>query len=64
MRYTHELLRKHKVGAATFEAVNGRYGVRGTVELTVLIGHYVLVAQVLAAFEVELAPGMASELPQ
>ena len=64
VRYTHELLRKHKVGAATFEAVNGRYGVRGTVELTVLIGHYLLVAQVLAAFEVELAPGMASELPQ
>ena len=63
VRYAQELLRNHKVGDSTFNAVKGRYGVRGTVELTVLIGHYLLVAQVLAAFDVVLAPGMASELP-
>ena len=63
VRYTQELLRNHKVGDATFDAVKSRLGVRGTVELTVLIGHYLLAAQVLAAFEVELGPGMAAELP-
>ena len=62
--YTQELLRNHKISGATFDAVKDRFGVKGTVELTVLIGHYLLVAQVLAAFEVELAPGMTAELPQ
>ena len=64
VRYTQELLRNHKISGATFDAVKDRFGVKGTVELTVLIGHYLLVGQVLAAFEVELAPEMTPELPQ
>jgi 4-carboxymuconolactone decarboxylase len=62
-RYVQELLRDHKITDATFNAVKDRFGVQETVELTGLIGHYVLVGQVLAAFEVELAPGVAPELP-
>ena len=60
--YTQQLLRDHKVSDATFNAVQERFGVQGTLNMTVLIGHYLLVGQVLAAFEVELAPDMTPEL--
>ena len=63
VRYTRELLGDHKISDATFNAVRGRYGDRGVVDLTALIGHYLLVGQVLAAFDVDLAPGMTPELP-
>jgi len=63
VKYTQELLRNHKISDATFNAVKNRFGVQQTVELTALIGHYLLVGQVLAAFEVELAPGTKPELP-
>ena len=61
--YTQALLRDHKVPDAIFNAVKDRFGIQRTIELTVLIGHYVLVGHVLAAFDVELAPGMTPELP-
>ena len=63
VRYAQELLRNHKISEATFDAVKDRFGVRGTIDLTGLIGHYLLVGQFLAAFEVELAPGVTPELP-
>ena len=62
-RYTIELLRDRKISDPAFNAVKDRFGPQGTVELTVLIGHYLLVGQVLAAFDVELAPGVTPELP-
>ncbi len=62
-RYTVELLRDRKISDATFNAVKNKWGNRGVVDVTALIGHYLLVAQILAAFEVELAPGMTAELP-
>ena len=62
-RYTIELVRDRKISDGTFNAAKSKLGDRGVVDLTVLIGHYMLVAQVLTAFEVELAPGMAPELP-
>jgi len=63
VRYAQQLLRNHKVTDATFNEVKSRLGGPGTVELTVLIGHYLLVGQILAAFDVELAPDMSPELP-
>ena len=63
VRYTQELLRDHKISDATFNAVKDRFGVQGTVDLTGLIGHYLLVGQFLAAFDVELASGVTAELP-
>ena len=62
-RFTIELVRDRKISDATFNAAKSKFGDRGVVDLTVLIGHYMLVAQVLTAFEVELAPGMTPELP-
>ena len=63
VRYTKELLQNHKISDDTFNAVQDRFGVQGTVDVTGLIGHYLLVGQILAAFDVELAPGVKPELP-
>jgi 4-carboxymuconolactone decarboxylase len=63
VRYTLELLQDRKISDGTFNAVKNKWGTRGVVDLTALIGHYLLVAQILAAFDVELAPGMTAELP-
>lgn len=64
VNYVHELLRQHKVSDATFGAMVARFGEKDTLHFTVLCGHYLLVAQVLTAFEVELGEGMAAEIPE
>jgi 4-carboxymuconolactone decarboxylase len=61
--FVHDLLRNHKVSDATFSAMTARFGERDTLHFTVLVGHYLLVAQVLTAFDVELGPGMVKEIP-
>ena len=63
VRYTKELVGGHKISDATFNAVKDRFGVQNTVNFTGLIGHYLLVGQILLAFDVELAPGMTAEIP-
>ena len=63
VRYTKELVRDHKISDATFNEVRDRFGVQNTVNFTGLIGHYLLVGQILLAFDVELAPGMTAEIP-
>ena len=64
VRYALELLRERKITDATFNAVQSKYGTRGVVDLTALVGHYLLVGQILAAFDVGLAPGVTPELPE
>jgi len=64
VRYVHELLRDHKISDATFNAVRDRFGMQKTLEITVLIGHYLLVGQVLAAFAVDLPAGVKPEIPE
>jgi 4-carboxymuconolactone decarboxylase len=64
VRYVHELLRNHKISDATFNAVRDRFGMQKTLEITALVGHYLLVGQILAAFEVELPPGAKPEIPE
>ena len=63
VRYTKELVANHKIGDATFNAVKDRFGDQNTVNFTGLIGHYLLVGQILLAFDVELADGMTAEIP-
>ena len=60
--YAQELLRDHFVLDETFEEAERRFGADRLVELTVLIGHYLLVIQILAAFSVDLTPDMIPEL--
>ena len=63
VRYVKELLQNHKITDATFNAVQGRWGDQRTVEITALVGHYLLVGQILAAFEVDLPEGAEPEIP-
>jgi 4-carboxymuconolactone decarboxylase len=63
-RYVHELLRNHKISDATFNAVRDRFGMQKTLEITGLIGHYLLVGQILAAFAVDLPEGAKPEIPE
>jgi 4-carboxymuconolactone decarboxylase len=63
VQYTKELLQNHKVSDATFNAVKDKYGIPKTVEITALVGHYLLVGQILAAFEVDLPEGVKAEIP-
>jgi hypothetical protein len=41
-----------------------RFGEQDTLHLAVLVGHYMLVAQVLATVDVELGEGMVAEIPE
>ncbi|MDA1127809.1 MAG: carboxymuconolactone decarboxylase family protein [Chloroflexi bacterium] len=61
--YVHELLRDHKVKDATYKALVDRFGQQDTLHLAVLVGHYLLVAQVLCTMDVELGEGMVAEIP-
>jgi 4-carboxymuconolactone decarboxylase len=63
VRYVQELLRNHKISDATFNAVRDRFGMQKTLEITALVGHYLLVGQILAAFEVDLPDGAKPEIP-
>ena len=63
VRYAQELLREHKISDSTFDAVQKRFGVQGMVDLTGLVGHYLLVGHVMAAFDVEPPPGEPPEFP-
>ena len=63
VKYAKELLQSHKVSDATFNAVKDKYGIPKTVEITALIGHYLLVGQILTAFEVDLPEGAKAEIP-
>ena len=60
--YCRELLHDHRVSEATFEAARARYGDQGLVDLTALVGYYVMLACGLNAFEAEPAPN-APRLP-
>jgi len=55
--YASELLQKHHVSDATFQATLGAIGKVTIVELTALVGNYSMVAMVLNAFEVDMPAG-------
>ena len=64
VRYVKELTQNHKISDSTFNAVRDKFGIQRTVEITGLIGHYLLVGQILLAFEVDLPEGVEPELPE
>jgi len=63
MRFTVELIRDRKISDAAFNAVRDRFGVKDTLELTGLIGYYMVLGNFLQAFELELGDGVEPELP-
>ncbi len=62
VKYVQELSQNHKISDDTFNAVSGHFGMQKTVEITALIGHYLLVGQILSAFEVDLPDGVQPEI--
>ena len=57
--YGRELLRDHRVSAATFEKAKNKFGEQGVTELTATMGYYGMLACALNAFEVEPTSDMA-----
>jgi 4-carboxymuconolactone decarboxylase len=55
--YVQELLRAHRASEATFQALYGRLGEKGLVELTATVGYYAMVACTLNAFDLVTATG-------
>ena len=62
VQYVQELFRNHKISDETFNAVSDHFGTERTIGITALMGHYLLVGQVLSAFEVELPEGVQPEI--
>jgi 4-carboxymuconolactone decarboxylase len=58
-RYSHELVANHFVSDASYNAAWKLLGTRTLVDLTVLLGHYVMVSMNLNAHEVPLPDGVA-----
>ncbi len=60
--YGRQLLRDHRVSPDTFAAAHKRFGDRGVVDLTSLLGYYTMIACTLNGFEMLPAEG-AARLP-
>ena len=63
LSYSRELLQRGRISGPTFEAALERFEPRGVAELSVVVGHYIIIALFLASLEVELEPGAVPELP-
>jgi 4-carboxymuconolactone decarboxylase len=61
--YATELLRHNHATDATYQTVLTAYGTAGIVELTALIGYYVMVALTLNAHEIGVPEGAQPPLP-
>ena len=62
VKYVKELVQNHKISDQTFNSVKDKFGTQRTVEITGLVGHYLLVGQILLAFEVDLPDGVEPEI--
>lgn len=57
VEFTQQLLQKHRVDAATFQAMQARLGDDNLIQLTGAIGYYSLLCMTVNACELEPAPG-------
>jgi len=55
--FTRDLVRKHRVGAASMNALQQRFGDEQFIELTGTIGYYSMLAMTANAWELEAAAG-------
>ena len=53
--FVREMIHTHRVSEATFQAMYGRFGEKGMVELTATIGYYAMLACTLNTFDVYTA---------
>jgi 4-carboxymuconolactone decarboxylase len=61
--FCHAYFENHRVDDPTFEKVRARFGDRGAVDLTGLIGYYSFVSVTLNVYQVPVPPG-GSQLPE
>ena len=64
VQYALELLRTGRPKDATFQAVVHLLGEQGTIDLTVLIGYYTMLARIISALDVELEEELTPLLPE
>jgi len=57
VRFGRELVGGHAVSQAAYDAVRTRFGERGLVELTALMGYYLMIACTLISQDVEIPEG-------
>jgi 4-carboxymuconolactone decarboxylase len=62
VQYGRELFRDHRISDATYAAASERFGTRGLVDLTALMGYYGMLACSLNAFDVQ-PPADGPQLP-
>ena len=60
--FTRQLLREGEVATESYRRVEMRFGAKGVVELTALIGYYTMVCFALNAHEIPLPDGVAAPL--
>ena len=53
--FVREMIHTHRVSEPTFQAIYGRFGEKGMVELTATIGYYAMLACTLNTFDVYTA---------
>jgi 4-carboxymuconolactone decarboxylase len=53
--FVREMIHSHRVSELTFQAIYGRFGEKGIVELTATIGYYAMLACTLNTFDVYTA---------
>jgi len=61
-QYTKEMLMDGKASLDTYQAIVKRWGEKGIVELTAVIGYYSMVAMTLNAHEIPMPEGLTNEL--
>jgi 4-carboxymuconolactone decarboxylase len=57
VEFTRNLIRKHRVDAASMKALQQRFGDEQFIELTGTIGYYIMLAMTVNACELEAGPG-------
>ena len=53
--FVREMIHSHRVSEATFQAIYGRFGEKGMVELSATIGYYAMLACTLNTFDLHTA---------
>ena len=61
-KFVIELIREKEVSDATFAAIQGAFGDRGAVDLTMTVAYYSALAMIQIALRLEMEPGRVSTL--
>ena len=62
VNYGREFFRTHRVSRSTFQAALEQFGLRGLVELTMLMGWYCMLGFTVNAFDTDLKPDTTEPL--